>query len=126
MKAHLLIAPVLAAGPTIFVASVLLAAPATSGPNGAIIFQQKCAACHQAHGEGLAGAFPKLAGDKFVVGDPTAVARRLLDGRKAMPSFKSTLKDEEIAAVLTHIRTNWGNKAGPVTPAIVATARASK
>ena len=40
-----------------------------------------------------------------------------------MPSFSSDLTDQQIAAVLTHVRSSWSNHAPPITPAIVAAAR---
>ena len=43
----------------------------------------------------------------------------------AMPTFGSQLSDAEIAAVLTYVRGQWGNKAGPVGAALVSTQRAA-
>ena len=41
-----------------------------------------------------------------------------------MTAFRSLLKDEEVAAVLTFVRNTWGNKAAPVTAATVKDVRA--
>lgn len=92
-------------------------------PSGATIFAQNCAACHQAQGQGVPGAFPKLQGDAFVRGPAPQVAYLLTHGRGGMPSFASDLDDGQIAAVLTYVRSAWGNHAPPITPATVAAAR---
>jgi cytochrome c6 len=97
-------------------AGVAHAAP----PDGAMIFK------HQAQGQGVRGAFPALAGDPFVQGDPKAVAHVLLNGRGGMPNFREDLTNAQIAAVLSYIRTSWGNHASPLTPAIVAAAAGGK
>ena len=86
-------------------------------------FTDNCAACHQEDGKGIEGAFPALAGDKFVAGDPTLPIQTVLNGRGGMPTFKDELTDDQISAALTHVRTSWGNKAAPVTPAMVAALR---
>ncbi|WP_018461489.1 c-type cytochrome [Thermus oshimai] len=111
--------------------------------DGAKVYGQYCATCHQAKGQGMPGAFPPLAGHV-----PEILAKK--DGRDylirvvlyglqgeiqvkgakyngAMPSW-AQLKDEEIAAVLNYIATAWGNKTPqgfkPYTPAEVKAARA--
>ncbi len=87
------------------------------------VFSENCAACHQEDGKGIEGAFPALAGDKFVLGDASAPIKVVLDGRAGMPTFKPDLDDDHIAAALTHVRTSWGNKASLVTAADVAKLR---
>jgi mono/diheme cytochrome c family protein len=96
-------------------------AVAQGGESG---FQDNCAACHGPEGKGVPGAFPALAGDPFVTGDPDAVVSVVLKGRAGMPSFKDDLKDPDIADILTYVRGAWGNKAGAVTPPQVAAQRA--
>jgi cytochrome c6 len=91
---------------------------------GASLFQDNCSACHQKAGEGVKGAFPALAGDKLVQGPADAAAAVVLSGRGGMPTFKDDLSDADIAAILTYVRSSWGNKAPPITPEIVAAARA--
>jgi mono/diheme cytochrome c family protein len=105
-------------------AGVLIAGAALAEPDGAGLFQQNCSACHQAHGEGVKGAFPALAGDTFVQGDKAVVAALLLHGRGGMPNFSDDLSDAEIAAVLTYVRSAWGNNAPPIDVATVTAARA--
>ncbi|MBV8170826.1 MAG: cytochrome b N-terminal domain-containing protein [Candidatus Eremiobacteraeota bacterium] len=101
-------------------------ATVASGPDGAKVFASNCASCHGASGQGLPGSFPPLAGNPFVVGDPAKVIATVDNGMHGaitvngaayngqMPAWKGTLKPDEIAAVITYIRTSWGNKASPV------------
>ena len=108
-------------------AAILLAAlpvSALAQDDGQSRFLSWCSACHQPTGQGVKGAFPALAGNPFVQGDPALVASTVLNGRGGMPSFKGDLKDAEIAQILTYVRSSWGNTASPVTEAQVAAARA--
>ena len=89
---------------------------------GEKIYASTCVACHQAQGQGTpAMKAPALAGDKFVVGNKQGPIDTVLNGRPgtAMQSFKATLSDTEIAAVLSYVRNSWGNKAAEVQPAEV-------
>jgi mono/diheme cytochrome c family protein len=95
-----------------------------------------CAACHQVNGQGVAGAFPPLAGAEWVTGDPRILSRILLHGMQGpisvlgtkyegvMPAW-ANLSNEEIAAVLTYIRNSWGNQAGDVSAELVGEVRES-
>ncbi|MDB5457811.1 MAG: cytochrome [Caulobacter sp.] len=87
------------------------------------LFMDNCSACHQPTGKGVTGAFPALAGNPFVQGDPALVSVTVLNGRGGMPAFKDDLTDADLAAVLTYVRSAWGNKAKPVTVAQVRAAR---
>ena len=97
-----------------------------AAPPGAPIFAANCAACHQATGKGIPGAFPALAGDKFVTGDPAKPVAVLLNGRGGMPTFRDVLDDGQIAGVLSYVRSSWGNKASAVDPQLVAKLRGVK
>jgi mono/diheme cytochrome c family protein len=99
-------------------------APTQPAATGESLFLDNCSACHQANGQGVKGAFPALAGDPFVTGDPDALIGVVLKGRGGMPTFKDDLNDADIALVLSYIRGAWGNKAPAVTPAQVAAGRA--
>ena len=106
-------------------------------PDGKQVFSTTCAACHQATGEGVAGVYPPLAGSEWVTGDEAKVVRILLHGvtgpievagetfNGMMPPWGATLKDADIAAVLTYVRSQWGNKGAPVSAAKVASIRAA-
>jgi cytochrome c6 len=108
----------------------VLAAAATSpsraqdaAGDGKSLFLKNCAACHQATGKGIPGAFPALANSKFVQGQGSEVAGVLLKGRGGMPDFSESLSDREIATVLTFVRTSWGNKADGLSEAEVGALR---
>jgi mono/diheme cytochrome c family protein len=106
-------------------------------PDGKQVFSTTCAACHQATGEGVSGVYPPLAGSEWVTGDEAKLVRILLHGvtgpievagetfNSMMPPWGATLKDADIAAVLTYARSTWGNKAAPITAAKVASVRAA-
>lgn len=96
----------------------------TLAQNGATVYQQ-CAGCHQTTGQGIPGAFPPLAGHVPEIlaakgGRPYLIEVVLygLQGQirvkgqtynGAMPGF-AQLSDANVAAVLNHISTSWGNK----------------
>lgn len=94
-------------------------------PDGRALFARNCAACHQADGRGIPGAFPALAGSAVVTGALAEVAEVLLKGRGGMPDFSGSLDDTEIARVLTYTRSSWGNAAAPVTDAEIAARRSA-
>ena len=92
---------------------------------GGKIYAANCAACHQATGKGVAGAFPALDGSKIVNGPADAQIALLLNGKTgtAMPSWKQ-LSDADIAAVITYTRNSWGNHSGEaIQPAQIVAAR---
>ena len=102
---------------------------------GEQVFGNNCSPCHQLSGAGVPSVFPPLAGDPVVTAhDPTDHIRIVLDGLSAtpiagvayaspMPPFGAMLNDEEVAAVINHERTSWGNQAPTVTAAQVAALR---
>lgn len=91
--------------------------------DGKALFLKNCAACHQADGKGIPGAFPPLAGNALVQGPAADSATVLLKGRGGMPDFSASLTDADIARVLTYARSSWGNAAAPVPDAEVAALR---
>lgn len=85
---------------------------------GEQVFNANCAACHQANGEGIPGAFPALVAAPSVVGPQAAQIDILLNGKGAgMPAWKQ-LSDVEIASVITYTRNAWAN-AGTGTDPVV-------
>lgn len=110
-------------------AVVALLAAGASAPSraqqmdGKALFLKNCAACHQASGKGIPGAFPALAGNKFVQGKGADVAAVLLKGRGGMPDFSDSLSDAEIATVLSFVRSSWGNQGAPLGEAEVLALR---
>ena len=109
--------------------SLLEPKTASSGASqidGKQLYIGKCAACHQATGLGLAGVFPPLAASEWVVESPVTLTHILLHGIQGKMTVKgisyeglmpawNTLSDAEIAAVASYIRSDWGNKAAPIT-----------
>jgi mono/diheme cytochrome c family protein len=107
---------------------------------GKRLFSQNCAVCHQGTGMGVAGQFPPLVGSEWVVGGAWVgdnhLVKILLAGMQgpvqvkgntynnAMPPW-AQLKDEQIASILTYIRSEWGNAAAPITADYVKTIRAA-
>jgi cytochrome c6 len=93
--------------------------------DGKSLFAKNCAACHQASGAGIPGAFPALKGNKFVQGDSGAVITTVLKGRGGMPTFATSLEDDKLALVLSYVRQSWGNQAGPVSAEQVQAVRSA-
>lgn len=94
--------------------------------DGVALYAANCQSCHQANGEGLPGAFPSLKGSKIVLADkPDQMIDIIMNGYTArekegfppMPAIGRTSKltAEEIAAIVSHERTSWGNNAKKVT-----------
>jgi mono/diheme cytochrome c family protein len=104
--------------------------------NGAELFT-RCAACHQASGMGVPGAYPPLAGSEWLVNNPEVPIRIVLHGlqgpitvkgtsfNSAMTPFADQLNDAEIAAIITYERSSWGNSASKITAEQVASVRAA-
>lgn len=102
---------------------------------GARLYEQHCAACHGEQGQGVAGAYPALAGNRAVtLASPVNLVQVVLHGGYppatagnprpfGMPPFVMDLNDEEIAQVLSHIRGSWGNQAAEVQAVDVHRAR---
>lgn len=109
--------------------------PVASRDDGVATFSTICAACHQPTGSGIPGVFPPLAGSEWVNGRDTTVVAIVLNGitgsltvkgntfNGTMPTFKSQLSDEQIAAVLTYVRAQWGNASPAITADLVAKMR---
>jgi glucose/arabinose dehydrogenase/mono/diheme cytochrome c family protein len=93
---------------------------------GQKIYNQYCMACHQSNGMGASGRFPPLNGTDWVTGDKERLVHLILNGMEGaievngeiydgvMPQH-SFLNDDQIADVLTYIRTHFDNQAGSVT-----------
>jgi mono/diheme cytochrome c family protein len=111
-------------------------AAAGGGPGnaaaGGTVFTANCAGCHGAAGAGVPGAFPPLANNPYVTGDVKAVIHTLNYGLQGaikvgsasyngqMPAWKGNLTDQQIADVITYIRSSWGNKGSAVSASDVA------
>jgi mono/diheme cytochrome c family protein len=127
-------------------------APAEVKPNrislqvatlGGKVYENQCLQCHGEQGEGVKTAsgevaYPALAGNRAVLlNDPTNLVQLVLYGGYGpataghlrpfgMPPAVLELQDRDIAAVLTHLRSRWGNQASEVTPLQVNRIRAAQ
>jgi len=90
--------------------------------SGEAIYEGVCQGCHMPDGRGAVGAgrYPALAGDAALASKEFMIVT-LLQGRRNMPKFGGngdfgqffalpTLNDEQIAAVINYVRSNFGNR----------------
>ena len=109
-----------------------------SAQDGAQLYTLYCSACHAADGKGATGgAFPPLAASPWVAGDPDRAVKVILHGLEGpvdvlgktynlhMPPQGAMLPDDQIAAILTYVRSAWGNSAPAVTTDAVKSIRAA-
>jgi mono/diheme cytochrome c family protein len=109
--------------------------PASPPSPGSRLYAGNCLACHQKDGTGVPGVQPPLVGTPVPVGDPRELLGWVLFGERpaslprgaysgVMPQF-GYLSDDDLATLLTYIRSSFGNQASAITPAMVAEARAA-
>jgi mono/diheme cytochrome c family protein len=114
------------------------AADAPKRARGARLYEDHCGKCHGERGEGIPGAYPALAGNRAVtMPQTTNLVQLVLYGGFApatagnprpfgMPPYVLVFDDSDIAAVLTHLRSSWGNAAGAVSELDVNRVRAAQ
>ena len=102
------------------VATATATTHATARERGAELYTTHCAACHGEDGAGVAGAYPRLAGNRAVMLSPPANLVHMVrqggfppvtaGNRRpfGMPPYATVLSDDDIAKVLTHLRSSWG------------------
>jgi mono/diheme cytochrome c family protein len=106
--------------------------------DGGQLYGLYCSACHGADGKGATGGqFPPLAGSPWPMGNPDRGIKIVLHGlhqpvevngktyNLEMPPQGAALPDDQIAAILTHVRSSWGNKAAAVSVDQVKKVRAA-
>jgi mono/diheme cytochrome c family protein len=93
---------------------------------GKQVYQEACLTCHQADGNGVPMMNPPITKTKWVLGDKKQLITIVLKGmdevieidgqeyHNTMPGHMH-LTDQQVADVLTYIRTNFGNKASAVS-----------
>src|SRR6185312_7403431 len=104
--------------------------------NGGQLYTANCVACHQANGAGVPRVFPPLSKSEFVdAKDPGVMVRIVLHGihgpitvegkqyNGEMPHFQDKFSDEEVAALVTHVRSSFGNSASAADAKLVAKVR---
>lgn len=116
--------------------SVAMNRPA--GPEtGEELYQTRCVSCHMPEGQGVPGVNPPLAGSAYVAGDTGQLIRIVLNGLRGertigdvtyngvMPPWSGLLDDTQLAALLTFVRSNFGNASPAITIEEVARVRAA-
>lgn len=121
-----------------FVKQIAAAAPVVEHP-GKAIYDALCLNCHQPEAKGLPGIYPSIAGTDWINGAPERVIKILIHGLSGpiqvdgqefkqiapLPMPPLGLTDQQAADVLTYVRSNFGNRASPVTAEQVKTVRAA-
>jgi len=102
---------------------------------GEQLYTNLCQACHQKSGVGVRGLYAPLAGTPVAIGDGAVMLEWVMYGIRpaslprgqysgAMPQF-NFLSDQDAAALLTYVRSSFGNSAPPVSVATVVRVRAA-
>lgn len=103
---------------------------------GKVLYSATCGACHQVHGLGLEGLAPPLVDSEWVTGSVERLARIAINGVRGpiqvgdrrygldMPAL-GALGDEQLAAIFTYIRREWGHTSAPVEPDTIKKIRAA-
>jgi mono/diheme cytochrome c family protein len=98
----------------------------TVGSRGAQLYLDNCNTCHHSDGTGALRIFPSLAGSEMVnAPDVTSLIHIVLTGSAmpstkiapsalAMPDFAWRMSDQDVADVLSFVRSSWGNQAPSV------------
>jgi mono/diheme cytochrome c family protein len=99
---------------------------------GAQLYATSCIACHQADGHGIEHVYPSLAGSGVVNGDVSELAHWVIKGQRpaTLPAGRFTsvmpqygwLNNDDAAALLTHVRSSFGNHSAPVNRQDIARA----
>ena len=119
-----------------FVKKIANAAPTIKHP-GKAVYDALCLNCHQPTGLGLPGVYPALAESDWVAGDATTLSKIVMHGLNGpikvkgedfkqvapIPMPPMGLNDQQMADVLTYVRSNFGNKASAVKPEEVKAVR---
>jgi mono/diheme cytochrome c family protein len=105
---------------------------------GKVVYEQVCALCHGADGNGKPGQAPTFVGSEWVITDNIGRLIRIplqglngpikvkgVDWNLAMPAMGAALPNDDLAAVLSYMRNSWGNKASLISPEEVAAIRAA-
>jgi mono/diheme cytochrome c family protein len=94
---------------------------------GQTVYEAHCATCHGAEGRGMPPDYPPLAGNQSIqMASAVNPIRVVLNGGyppgtadnpmpHGMPPFAQTMSDDEVAAVVSYIRSSWGNRGDAVS-----------
>jgi len=104
---------------------------------GKAVYTKYCLVCHQANGSGVPGMYPPLSKGSWAGKDPAELVLIITKGlsgkvevngevyKSAMPA-QVQLTDQEIADVLSFVRSNFGNSFDPVNAEMVKKSRLGK
>ena len=104
---------------------------------GKVVYTQYCLTCHQSDGSGVPGMHPPLTAGSWVGNEPKELIALMMKGlsgkivvngevyKNFMPSH-AQLTDEQLADVLSYVRSSFGNNFEPVTPEMVKKVRSGK
>jgi mono/diheme cytochrome c family protein len=105
----------------------LTAAEAQRFLAGREVYRNVCETCHQPDGRGQDRMAPSLVDSRFAQAPAAIPARILLNGKEGpvglMPPLGATLSDDELAAVLTYVRREWGQTGTPVDAGAIRAVR---
>jgi len=100
-------------------------AAAAKYPNGAKIYKEKCFACHQLNGEGIANVFPPLKGSDYLMADKKRAVQQVLNGsnheitvngsKYATPMPPQVDNYQDAVDVINYVLNAWGNKGGTIS-----------
>ena len=104
---------------------------------GKALYATYCQGCHMEDGKGVPAMNASLAGSAYVAGDKDKLVHIVLEGSTAFGndpsrSYKNImagfpgLKEEEIAEILTYVRSSFGNNGSEVTTGDVRSAKEKK
>ncbi|WP_163707681.1 c-type cytochrome [Mangrovibacterium lignilyticum] len=100
---------------------------------GEKIYDKNCKVCHQVNGQGVSSIFPPLTPNSFIE-DKAQIIEIVLNGMKGdieidgenyngLMTPHKHLSDQDIADVISYVRSSFGNELDPVTPEEVQSAR---
>jgi aldose sugar dehydrogenase len=108
-------------------------AATSAGELGERLYTQNCVPCHREDGKGVPNVYPSLAQSVVANGDSAELVRWVLTGKRpaAMPAGRYStqmlqfgwMKDPDAAALLSYVRSHFGNTAPALSAATVAAAR---
>jgi len=94
-------------------------------PEGEIVYQKSCVACHQADGKGVENVFPPLANSDYLLADKNRAIHQIIFGSSGEMTVNGKmyntimppqgLSDIEVRDVMNYVLNAWGNNAGEVT-----------
>jgi len=97
------------AGLTLFIASIARANPGPDAAASSATYRAKCAACHGPDGGGSEVGksmhVPDLRSQAVQKQTDAELAQIISNGKGGMPAFKDSLSEDQIHALVTHIRT---------------------